>query len=73
MKTCPYCKKDVGETALVNLVYTWEKLAKKNELMETAWHKKCYNAQQSVHLTAFGVCTLAFFAGFGICWLVFVR
>ena len=29
-------------------------------------------AQQSVHLTAFGVGMLAFFAGFGICWLVFV-
>lgn len=30
-------------------------------------------AQQSVYLTAFGVGMLAFLAGFGICWLVFVR
>ena len=30
-------------------------------------------AQQGVQLTAFGVCMLAFLAGFGICWLVFVR
>ena len=30
-------------------------------------------AQHSVQLTAFGVVMLAFFAGFGICWLVFVR
>lgn len=32
-----------------------------------------HNAQQSVYLTAFGVGLLAFLAGFGICWLVFVR
>ena len=30
-------------------------------------------AQQKMHLTAFGVGMLAFLAGFGICWLVFVR
>ncbi len=30
-------------------------------------------AQHSMHLTAFGVVLLAFLAGFGICWLVFVR
>ncbi len=30
-------------------------------------------AQHSVQLTAFGVGMLAFCAGFGICWLVFVR
>ncbi len=33
-----------------------------------------YNAaEHRVQLTAFGVGMLAFFAGFGICWLVFVR
>ena len=32
-----------------------------------------YAAQQSVYLTAFGVGLLAFCAGFGICWLGFVR
>lgn len=31
------------------------------------------SAQQSVYLTAFGVGALAFCAGFGICWLVFIR
>jgi len=31
------------------------------------------SAQHRMHLTAFGVGMLAFFAGFGICWLVFVR
>jgi hypothetical protein len=30
-------------------------------------------AQHRVHLTAFGASVLAFLAGFGICWLVFVR
>jgi len=30
-------------------------------------------AQHRMHLTAFGVGVLAFLAGFGICWLVFVR
>ena len=30
-------------------------------------------AQHRMHLTAFGVGMLAFLAGFGICWLVFVR
>lgn len=30
-------------------------------------------AQQSMYLTVFGVGTLAFLAGFGICWIVFVR
>ena len=30
-------------------------------------------AQHRLHLTAFGVCLLAFCAGFGICWLAFVR
>ena len=35
--------------------------------------KVLQNAKQSVYLTAFGVGVLAFFAGFGICWLVFVR
>jgi len=30
-------------------------------------------AEHRVHLTAFGVGMLAFFAGFGICWFVFVR
>ncbi len=30
-------------------------------------------AQQGVHLTAFGVGILAFLAGFGVCWLTFVR
>ena len=30
-------------------------------------------AQQSVQLTAFGVGMLAFLAGFGVCWLAFVR
>lgn len=30
-------------------------------------------AQHRVHLTAFGVGMLAFLAGFGICWFVFVR
>lgn len=32
-----------------------------------------YAAQHRLHLTAFGVGMLAFLAGFGICWLVFVR
>ena len=33
-----------------------------------------YNAaEHRLHLTAFGVGMLAFFAGFGICWLAFVR
>lgn len=32
-----------------------------------------YTAQQRMHLTAFGVGVLAFLAGFGVCWLVFVR
>ena len=31
------------------------------------------SAQHCMHLTAFGVGMLAFFAGFGICWWVFVR
>lgn len=30
-------------------------------------------AQHRMHLTASGVVLLAFLAGFGICWLVFVR
>jgi len=30
-------------------------------------------AQHRMHLTTFGVGMLAFCAGFGICWLVFVR
>lgn len=30
-------------------------------------------AEHRLHLTAFGVGMLAFCAGFGICWLVFVR
>ena len=30
-------------------------------------------ANNRLHLTAFGVGGLAFFAGFGICWLAFVR
>ena len=30
-------------------------------------------AEHKMHLTAFGVGMLAFFAGFGICWLLFVR
>lgn len=30
-------------------------------------------AQHRLHLTAFGVGVLAFLAGFGICWFVFVR
>lgn len=30
-------------------------------------------AQHRMHLTAFGVGTLAFLAGFGVCWLSFVR
>lgn len=30
-------------------------------------------AEHRLHLTAFGVGTLAFLAGFGICWLAFVR
>lgn len=30
-------------------------------------------AQHRMHLTAFGVGLLAFFAGFGFCWFVFVR
>lgn len=34
---------------------------------------KAIAAQQSVQLTAFGVILLAFCAGFGICWFVFVR
>lgn len=29
--------------------------------------------QLRLHLTAFGVVLLAFLAGFGICWLAFVR
>ena len=53
------------------------------------WHKNGYGAyyrlafweelvsreaaQHRVHLTAFGVGMLAFLAGFGICWLAFVR
>jgi hypothetical protein len=33
-----------------------------------------YNAaEHRLHLTAFGVGMLAFLAGFGICWLAFVR
>jgi hypothetical protein len=32
-----------------------------------------YAAQHRVQLTAFGVGMLAFIAGFGICWFVFVR
>ena len=33
-----------------------------------------YNAaEHRLHLTAFGVGMLAFFAGFGICWFAFVR
>jgi hypothetical protein len=31
------------------------------------------SAQHRVHLTAYGVSLLAFLAGFGICWFVFVR
>ena len=31
------------------------------------------SAQHRMHLTAFGVGMLAFFAGFSICWFVFVR
>ena len=34
---------------------------------------KFTSAQQGVHLTAFGVGVLAFLAGFGACWLVFIR
>ena len=30
-------------------------------------------AEHRLHLTAFGVGMLAFLAGFGICWLAFVR
>jgi hypothetical protein len=30
-------------------------------------------AEHRLHLTAFGVGMLAFCAGFGICWFVFVR
>lgn len=30
-------------------------------------------AQLRLHLTAFGVGMLAFCAGFGVCWLAFVR
>jgi hypothetical protein len=30
-------------------------------------------AQRRMHLTALGVGLLSFFAGFGICWLMFVR
>lgn len=30
-------------------------------------------AEHRVQLTAFGVGMLAFLAGFGVCWLVFVR
>jgi len=34
---------------------------------------KWQSAQHRVYLTAFGVGLLAFCAGFGICWFVFVR
>lgn len=33
---------------------------------------KTHAAQHRMHLTAFGVGMLAFLAGFGVCWLVFV-
>jgi hypothetical protein len=42
-----------------------------------AWNygacEKLRAAQHRLHLTAFGVGMLAFLAGFGICWLAFVR
>jgi len=37
------------------------------------WESACKAAQHRIHLTAFGVGMLAFCAGFGICWFVFVR
>ena len=35
--------------------------------------KELRAAQRRLYLTAFGVGGLAFFAGFGVCWFVFVR
>lgn len=37
-----------------------------------AWERERL-ANNRMHLTAFGVGMLAFLAGFGICWFVFVR
>ena len=43
------------------------------ELLGKIAYDAWLSAQQGVHLTAFGVGMLAFLAGFGICWFVFVR
>lgn len=40
-----------------------------HEMLLEAWQA----AQHRLHLTAFGVGMLAFFAGFVVCWLAFVR
>ena len=37
------------------------------------YFRKWQSAQHRLHLTAFGVGMLAFLAGFGICWIMFVR
>ena len=49
-------------------VFVWGEMA-----VRVAVFRALKSAQQSVRLTAFGIGMLAFCAGFGLCWFVFVR
>jgi len=54
---------------------TYQDMAELDEKFQLSQHHvHCLmRANNRLHLTAFGVGMLAFLAGFGICWLAFVR
>lgn len=59
---------------LVKEMYDWTRYK------DTRWARRAklaldgfVSAQHRVYLTVFGVSLLAFIAGFGVCWFVFVR
>lgn len=53
----------------------YQEMAETDEKLQLSQHHVycLVQANKRLHLTAFGVGMLAFCAGFGICWLAFVR
>lgn len=55
-KKCPVCCQNCDKTALVDLLWTWERCdcgkAPYTHLRPTIWHKACFNQQHNTGISA---------------------
>jgi hypothetical protein len=66
-------KIEIDRDAEITVSRNGIELSKSNSVESILLYEILKAAQHRLHLTAFGVGMLAFLAGFGICWLAFVR